>query len=121
MSGQNISASQIEHFHVLAALGREDIETRYSEELAKWLTEFVREELPGMEPPPVNSPQEFADTVLELGRNKRSWSNRLASLVIDLSDSQAGDEKVQALRRLDEFAQQCPWKFLSESSRQRAG
>lgn len=116
MSSQNKSANQIEQFHTLAALGKGDLEARYSEDLAKWLAEFVREELPGMEMPPVNSPQAFADAVLELGRNKRSWSNRLASLVIDLSDSQVGGEEEQALKRLNEFAEQCPWKFLRESA-----
>jgi len=119
MSSQNKSASQIEQLHILASLGQADLEARYSEDLTKWLAEFVVEELFGVELPPVNSPQAFADAVLELGRNKKSWSNRLACLVIDLSDSQAAGDKEQALKRLDEFAEQCPWKFLRESAGKR--
>ena len=120
MSYQWQSADQIERLHLLAALPKEDIETQYSEELMSWLVKFVDEELPGLGVPPVGSPNEFASAVIELGRNKRAWSNSLASLVIALSDSQTGDEKHQALARLNDFADQCPWKFLSDSARNRS-
>ena len=121
MSSQDKSADEIERLHVLASLGPSELEARYSEDLTKWLAEFVSEELPGLELPPVNSPKAFADAVLELGRNKRSWSNRLAALVIDLSDSPAGGEEQKALERLDEFVGQCPWRFLRESAGRKLG
>lgn len=116
MNSQNKSASQIEKLHILASLSQADLEARYCEDLTRWLAEFVVEELYDVVLPPVNSPQAFADAVLELGRNKKSWSNRLACLVIDLSGSQAAGDKEHALKQLDEFAELCPWKFLRESA-----
>ena len=119
MSNEDESAAQIERFHGLAARGQEELEILYSQELTNWLVEFVGAELPGSQPPPVNSPKEFADALHELGRNKRAWSQRLGSLVIELSDSQAAEQKEQALERLNEFIQQCPWRFLRESARRK--
>jgi len=116
MSNEDESASQIERFHGLAASSQEDLAALYSPELANWLIEFVSIELPGSQPPPVSSPKEFVDALHRLGSNKRAWSQRLGSLVIELSDSQTVEQKKQASAQLNEFIQNCPWKFLRESA-----
>lgn len=119
MSNEDALALQIEQFHQLAVRTQEDQKALYSQELANWLIEFISVELPGSKPPLVNSPKAFADALHILGRNKRAWSQRLGSLLIELSDSQITEQKEQASSRLDEFIQECPWRFLRESARWR--
>lgn len=114
-NGDKSTESRIERFHELASLSKAELEARYSEELKAWLIEFVSSELPGSSPPPVNSSDELADAIDKLARNKRAWSQRLGSLVIELHDSQTPEAQEQASAALSEFVQQCPWKYLRES------
>ena len=116
MNNEDKSISQIEQFHVLASLAPDKLQASYSEDLMNWLKEFIKLELTDVQLPSVNSPKEFAGAVLKLGDNKRAWSQRLSSLVIDLADSGTVEQTESALTRLQEFSEQCPWKFLRESA-----
>lgn len=113
---EDSTESRIERLHELAALGATELEALYSEELKTWLTEFVSAELPGTAVPPVNSSKELAEAIDQLARNKRAWSQRLGSIVLELSDARAHEAAEQASADLREFIQQCPWAYLRESA-----
>ena len=116
MRGEESTESRIEKLHELAALGGVELETLYGEELKTWLIELVSAELPGSPAPPVNSSKELAEAIDQLARNKRAWSQRLGSLVSELSDSGAPEAKERASADLKEYIQQCPWKYLRDSA-----
>src|SRR5215207_8953632 len=80
------SSSRIERFHDLVRLSDEELVASWGEDLTKWLTEFVDAELTELQPPPVESAQQLVDVLRELQRNKKKWSQALASIVIDSQD-----------------------------------
>jgi hypothetical protein len=120
-SSEESTSSRIEKLHELAALGAAELEARYGDGLKAWLTEFVSTELPGTPAPPLGSWEEVAEAVDHLARNKRAWSQRLGSIVIELSDSQTPEAEEQASAKLREFIQQCPWKYLCDSASRKLG
>jgi len=111
-----MTAARIDRLHELATLGDEELEALYGEELKTWLTEFVDAELPGSPAPPLNSSKELAQAIDQLARNKRAWSQRLGSLVIDLSDCSTPEAERETSEALKEFIHQCPWKYLRDSA-----
>jgi LPS sulfotransferase NodH len=123
MSNQDDTANQIEQFHELVALGRGGLQEHYAENAAsaEWLAKFVSEQLLDTGLPPLDTAEAFANAVLELSKNKKSWSNRLSSLVIDLSDAQSEDDEELAVSNLKQFANQCPWKYLRTSALRKFG
>jgi len=115
-AGEESTASRIEKLHELSALGLAELEGRYGENLKAWLLDFVSTELPGSPMPPVGSSKDLSEAINQLARNKRAWSQRLGSLVIEQSDSQTPAAEEQASAGLKEFIQQCPWKYLRDSA-----
>lgn len=116
MNGDESTVTRIERLHELATLEEVDLEAQYGEALKIWLTEFITAELPGSPAPPVSTPKEFAKAIDHLARNKRAWSQRLGSMVIELSDCETSETEMEATARLKQFIQQCPWKYLRDSA-----
>ena len=112
-SSEESSSSRIEK---LAALGAAESEARYGDGLKAWLAEFVTAELPGTPAPPLGSWEEAAAAVDHLARNKRAWSQRLGSIVIELNDDQTPESGEEASAKLRDFIQLCPWKYLRDSA-----
>jgi len=110
------SESSIEQFRSVAALSLAELNVQYGEDLMSWLTMFVQDQLIGVELPPINTPESFAEAVKMLANNKRAWSQRLGTLVIDQVDSQSSEERAAADEQLREFSATCPWKFLRQSA-----
>jgi len=86
---------------------------------ARWVAEFVAAELrEGTRVAAPASPDDFVAVVRELSRQKRAWSNRLATLTADLIEDEDGSiaadalERRAAQRRLSDFCSSCPWHFL---------
>jgi hypothetical protein len=109
-SGEESSTSRLEKLHELAALGETELEARYRDGLELWLTEFVNKELPETTAPPVGSSKEAVEAIVQLARDRKAWSQRLGSIVIELSDCRTQEAKEQASAKLLDFIQQCPWK-----------
>lgn len=119
--GQESSVERIERFIELARLDEEELRAQHSGEVVEWLSMFVSEELVDVALPAFDSPDQFVDAVRRLSENKRAWSQRLGSLVIDLIDSEGPEQEAAALKRLKEFAEQSPWKFLRKSAENKLG
>jgi hypothetical protein len=110
------SSSRIERFHDLVRLSDEEVVASYGEDLTKWLIEFIDAELTGLQPPPVESAEQLVVVLRELQRNKKKWSQELASIVIDSQDAVPAE---QTSARLLSFSEQCPWNYLRESARRK--
>jgi hypothetical protein len=119
MSSEDGSASNIERLRELTNLDPAALDALYSDASRDWLEAFAEAELPKETLPAIDSSRDFVEIVHELSRSKRAWSQRLGVLVIELSDSRADAQESDVGARLAEFAQACPWKFLSESARRK--
>lgn len=106
----------IEQFRAIAALSLADLQIQHRENLVSWLQLFVQEQLVGVELPSIDTPESFAETVKMLADNKRAWSQRLGTLVLDQVDSETSEERAGAAELLREFSMTCPWKFLRQSA-----
>lgn len=110
------SSARIERFHDLVRLSDEEVVASYGEDLTKWLIEFIDAELTGLQPPRVESAEQLVVVLRELQRNKKKWSQELASIVIDSQDAVPAE---QTSARLLSFSEQCPWNYLRESARRK--
>lgn len=106
----------IEQFRSVAALSLADLQVQHGENLMSWLQAFVQEQLVRVELPSIDTPESFAETVKMLADNKRAWSQRLGTLILDQVDSKTPEERAGAAELLREFSMTCPWKFLRQSA-----
>lgn len=116
MSDDDTTAARIEKLHELASMDEASLATLHDEGWTQWLIQFITLELPGTPTPSLNSAEDFVQCIGQLAGNKRAWSQRLGSLVIQQSDATTPEAEREAAAALKDFAASCPWKYLRESA-----
>lgn len=111
MSGQNESVGWL---HSMAERPREQIEADATPKNRRALRLLCQTVLQTNGLPKRLSASEFADWVLRLRENDRSWSWALGDAILQAEEQAVAGNKQGAAAMLEQFADGCPWLRLKE-------
>lgn len=112
--------ASIDWFHSLAELGRDEIARRFSPVNLARLQAHVQLCLAGAELPWIGTPEQFAETVLDLRANESEWNRATMSAIIRADDLMLAGQAEEAVQVLQSFAASCPWLLFREVAQNQA-
>lgn len=117
---ENVSSLLVDWFHAFAKQSIEQLAQLANEENRSRFLQYVTESLPGHAPPGALPPEDFAQAVVALRDNERTWNQALMAALIDADDLHRNGATQESVEYLKVFADSCPWKRFAEVARRQA-
>lgn len=110
----------VDWFHQLAGGDRDEIARRFTPESLARFQAHVALYLEGAEVPRIRTPEQFAETVLDLRANESGWNRATMSAIIQADDLLLAGQTEEAVQVLLTFAASCPWLLFREVAKNQA-